>query len=574
MANLSVNSKTRKPFSKQNRYHTWLAMMNNQFSPQTPDDFKKENKLEEIMEAFQVISEDIQQISKLTQQEKTLAEQFFETLQKSMNSLTPSILVPAAVLPYGLAKAKQAQVYSNGLLAVTFSEDHIEIIDLTQPKNRDLMVAVFTDVVPKLVNFKPQPKQQPPKPCLATEKPAPFTLVEPSHAEPVASVPVVESEAPLNLPSITPATVDVPPQEFLEEPSEPVPVYSVEQLARIEAIKAETLEFIELLSNEKFEFSPISRFFDDWMVNLRQVVTSFAANGIIAPDELFNKQFADIFSDIEEQLANRLLNEAELEVSTKSLEENKQLLGEINAGYAAQTKDIVVKGTSAIDFLIKNVRHLEEELAELEKVKTSYLHPLKKLAKDQKQAEVTQKLGAAKKRLALTVQNSTVGGGSVVNLDAEYALQAKELVARRKAAIGFLVKEVRDLEKEVNNLYLEADSRNPIKRLTRENRLIDVNLKLDAARKRLRLAEQDSGAEQKKLQEDYLQKKQAMVGKMRTLERDIKTKEVDNSMDARKTACNALADAVKALIERKTTPPKNLDTEKNGSPETVDNPSS
>ena len=95
------------------------------------------------------------------------------------------------------------------------------------------------------------------------------------------------------------------------------------------------------------------------MVNLKQVVTSFASNGIIEPDEEFNKQFSDIFNDIEEQLAKRLLNEAELEVSTKSLEENKQLLSEISAGYAAQTKDIVTKGTSTIDFLIKNVHHIE-----------------------------------------------------------------------------------------------------------------------------------------------------------------------------------------------------------------------
>ena len=101
-------------------------------------------------------------------------------------------------------------------------------------------------------------------------------------------------------------------------------VFSAEQTAKIEAIKAETLEFIELLSNEKFEHSPISRFFDDWMVNLRQVVLSFASNGIITPDEEFDKQFKQIFNDIEEQLAQRLLNEAELEVSTKTLRRRQE----------------------------------------------------------------------------------------------------------------------------------------------------------------------------------------------------------------------------------------------------------
>jgi hypothetical protein len=550
----------------------WLAMTETPFSD-ILSATKKEDKLEELMQAFQVIGEDIQQITQLTQEEITLAKQFFESLQKSMTPLTPSIMVSASVLPYGYSGATRALVYPNGLLALTYLEGGMEIIDLTQTKNRDLMIAVFSDVIPKLINFKPQPKLEKPKPAaleITPSKPS----VERAPVTIALVIPEVKVEAPITLPkgAPTPAPAEIQLQEEIpEEPVAPNSIYTPEQLERIDAIKNETLEFIDLLSNEKFEHSPISRFFDDWMVNLRQVAMSFTANGIIEPDEKFNKQFQDIFNGIEEELAKRLMNEAEIEVSTKSLEENKQLLGEISAGYAAQTKDIVTKGTSAIDFLIKNVQHLEAEMAELDKVKTNYLHPLKKLAQDQKRAEVTQKLNAAKKRLALTVQTSTVGHGSGGDLDAEYAAQAKELAVRRKAAISFLVKEVRDLEKEYNNLLLEADSRNPLKRLTHENKLIDINLKLDAARKRLQMAEQDSGAEQKKLQEEYLKKKQAMVGKMQSLEKDIKIKEVDNSMDARKGACNSLAGAVKSLIERKTAPPKPTEaTDKKEGSETVE----
>jgi hypothetical protein len=538
----------------------WLAMTQTPFSPEYSTT-KKEDKLQDIMQAFEIIGEDIQQITKLTQEEQTLTQNFFETLHKHMTPLTHSIAVSTSVLPYGYSKATQALVYSNGLLMLMYDTDSIEIIDLTKTKNRDLMVTVFTDIVPKLINFKPLPKKETAKPFV-TEKLVTPKPIKPKPIEVQPKVTDVKAKAPVDLPKASPEPVEET-SELVEDPITPNSLYSAEKLAQIETIKAETLEFIELLSDEKFEHSPISRFFDDWMVNLRQVVMSFASNGIIEPDEEFNKQFSDIFSDIEEQLANRLMNEAELEVSTKSLEENKQLLGEISAGYAAQTKDIVTKGTSAIEFLIKNVRHLEEELAELEQEKTSYLHPLKKIAQDQKRAEITQKLNAAKKRLAMTVQTSTVSHATTGDLDAEYAAQTKELAARRKAALSFLVKEVRDLEKEYNSLLLESDSRNPLKRLTIENKLIDVNLKLDAARKRLRLAEQDSGAEQKKLHQEYLKKKQAMVGKMQTLEKDIKTKEVDNSMDARKAACNALADAVKSLIERKTAPPPVEEEQKN-----------
>lgn len=527
------------------------------------------------MEAFQVIGEDIQQINTLTVEEAALTASFFEALQKNMRPITVSISVSASVLPYGLAKATQAFVYSNGLLALTYNDERVEIIDLTKTQNRDLMVTVFADVMPKLVNYKTQPQKETPKLfAQETETVKPPLPVKPQQTEIQPNIPKATVETPINLPKTEPTPAQVPTTEHLEEPTEPNAIYSSEQLSRIEAIKNETLEFIELLSNEKFEHSPISRFFDDWMVNLRQVVMSFAANSIIEPDEEFNKRFSEIFNEIEEELAKRLMNEAEIEVSARSLEENKQHLDEISAGYAAQTKEIVIKGTSAIDFLIKNVRHLEEELAELDSQKTSYLNPLKKIAQDQKRNEVFQKLNAAKKRLAMTIQTSTVGPATSGDLDAEYASQAKELAARRKAALSFLVKEVRDLEKEYNNLLLESDSRNPFKRLTHENKLIDVNLKLDAARKRLRLAEQDSGAEQKKLQEEYLKKKQAMVGKMQSLEKDIKTKEVDNSVDARKTACNALADAVKSLIERKTAPPQITEHKSNESTEQLTGSSS
>ncbi len=514
-------------------------------------------RLQEIMEAFEGIGEDIQQIGKLTEEEKLLVASFIESLLRKMSPLTSSIAVSASTLPFGLAKATQARFYPTGHLVLTFEDGNPQLIDLSETKNRDLMMAVFGDIGPKLINLSQNPDEEQDEkfsePPQIQEIPMPPAPVAP---EPL---PLINVETPVDLtePAPSPAPTEMPEEPIPQET--PASIFTAEQTSKIEAIKAETLEFIELLSNERFEHAPISRFFDDWMVNLRQVVLSFTSNGIISPDEEFNKQFSQIFNNIEEELAKRLLNEAELEVSTKTLEEDKNLLGKINAGYVAQTKDYVVKGKSAIDFLINNVQHLEQEIAELDKVKTSYLHPLKKLARDQKQAEITQKLNAAKKRLALAVQCSTVRQGAVGDIDAEYAAQTRELAVKRKLAINFLDKEVRGLEKELNKIFSEADSFNPIKKLTRENKIIDINLKLDAARKRLRLAEQDSGVEQKKLHEEYLKKKQAMVGQMQSLEKDIKTKEVDGSVEARKAACNALATAVKSLIERKTVPPTNVE---------------
>lgn len=506
---------------------------------------KKQISIQEISESFKSIGEDIEQISKLTSEEKLLAAQFLASLLKHMPPLTPSIAVSTSVLPTEIGKVTQAHIDTTGHLTLTFQDGHQELMDLSETKNRDLMMAVVYDIIAKFKTLTSQsPGEKLQKPSQIQEIPAPQLPA----SEPL---PTINVETPVSLAEQAPTKE---PEEEIPQ-DVPVSVFSAEQTAKIEAIKAETLEYLQMFSNEVFEYSPISRYFDDWMVNLRQVILSFESNGVISADEAFTKEYTQIFSDIEDELANRLLKEAELEASTKTLAENKHLLGEIDAGYAAQTKDLIVKGKSAIDFLLKNVQHLEEELAEIEKIKTSYLHPLKKLAKEQKQAEVTQKLNAAKKRLALAVQNSAVEQGKLGNIDAEYAAQTRDLAAKRKSAIDFLTKNVRDLEKELDRIkFIETSPLNPIKKLTRENRIIDVTLKLNAAKKRLELAAQDSGAEQKKLHEEYMKKKQATVGKMQSLEKDVKNKATDGSLEARKAACNALANAVKSLVQRKTVP--------------------
>lgn len=533
----------------------WLAMTLP--APESINISKKKLSIEEIGESLQGVGEEINQIFKLQAQENMLVEQFFASLPTIMKLLSPSIEIAPEVIPFKRKKIVKANIDSAGQLTLMFESGYEELIDLSETRNRDIMMAVASDIMPKLTvlasNFHVEETKAPAK-AEKIQPPSSLPLVQPVKVE-------------------TPVTLETSVPEVKEEPPKApeVPVL-LDKNAKIFQIETETLEFLDLLSRDVFEIAPISRFFDDWMVNLRQVILSFESNEAINPvDEEFTKQFNEIFGNIEEELARRLLNEAELEVSTKSLEENKTILGEMDAGYAAQTKDYVVKGKGAIDFLIKNVQHLEQEIAELEKTKTSYLHPLKKMAKDQKQAELTKKLVDAKKRLALAVGGSTITKpklGAGVDLDAEYAAQTKELVEKRKIAIGVLVKEVRELDRELNRLYMEPESRNPLKKLTHENKLIEVKTKWEAAKQRLRLAEKDSGEEQKKLHEEYLKKKQEMVGKMQNLEKDIKTKEVDTSVEARKTACKAMAKAVKALIQRKTTSvTENMSKERTGNQE-------
>lgn len=504
--------------------------------------------IDEMLAALKSAGEDIEQITQLSLKEKPLIE-LLSSLLKQMQPHTSSITVSPSVFPNRLGKVSQAHIDTTGNLVLTLEDGRQKLVDLNEYKNRDLMVAVASDMIPKFENLiydltHPKPKPAPPAaPIIPVKVEPPPQVPEIPKPQPP---PEIKVEPPIELAAPAPAEV---PQEA---PKPEVPAVNEENV-KLKEITAETLDYLEQLGNEVFEYAPVSRYFDDWMVNLRQVILSFESNPAVKVDEEFETERSKLFSDIEGELAKRLLNEAELEVSTKTLAEDRNRLGEINSGYAAQTKDLVVKGKSAIDFLIKNVQNLEAELAEAEKIKVSYLHPLKKIAKEQKLTEISYKLSEAKKRLALAVQNSAVEQVQTGDSNADYAAQLKELEAKRQSAIDFLVKGVRDLQEELDKIE-EIKTNNPFKKLSLDQKQAELRQKIDVAKDRLTLAEQSSNAEMEKLREEYEKKKQATTSKMQSLENEIKTKAVDNSAEARKASTNALANAVKSLVQRQTAP--------------------
>jgi hypothetical protein len=110
---------------------------------------KKQINTQEIVESLKSAGDDIGQISELSSEEKLLVAQFFSSLLKLMQPLTPSIAVSTAVLPLEVGDVTQAHVDPTGHLALVFDDGHLELKDLAEPKNRDLMMMVVGDVLPK-----------------------------------------------------------------------------------------------------------------------------------------------------------------------------------------------------------------------------------------------------------------------------------------------------------------------------------------------------------------------------------------------------------------------------------------
>jgi chromosome segregation ATPase len=214
------------------------------------------------------------------------------------------------------------------------------------------------------------------------------------------------------------------------------------QIATAEEVVEKILGSLNKLGNQIFALSPFSQYFDDWLVNLREVLSEFESSPAISVDDQFVKERSQILTDVERELAEKRRDEAVLVETAKTLSENNHLLVQIDAEYSAKTKEIGSRNNSKIQRLTQNVQNLEEELDQLKQMKTSFFGAFSKKAKEQKLAIATQKLNSAKSELELTVQNFTV---EQEKLHDEYE--------KKKQAI---IEKVQSLEKEVENL--ETDS--------------------------------------------------------------------------------------------------------------------
>ena len=105
--------------------------------------------IQELVDSLKSTADDIGQISELSSEEKILVTQFFSSLLKLMQPLSPAIAVDQLALPAQLGDVVQAHIDPTGHLLLQFQDGHMELRDLHEDKNRDLMTSVIEDIMPK-----------------------------------------------------------------------------------------------------------------------------------------------------------------------------------------------------------------------------------------------------------------------------------------------------------------------------------------------------------------------------------------------------------------------------------------
>jgi hypothetical protein len=105
--------------------------------------------MEQLLASLRSVQDDIGQICEMTSEETALVTAFFESLSKFMEPLAPTMPVSIVALGEESRNAVQANVDSNGHLMILYEDGRMELKNLREEANRDLMISVAKDVLPK-----------------------------------------------------------------------------------------------------------------------------------------------------------------------------------------------------------------------------------------------------------------------------------------------------------------------------------------------------------------------------------------------------------------------------------------
>ena len=105
---------------------------------------------DEVLESLRVLKEDVTFIGELGAEEADIVDAFFLDFLKITTAFDGEIQIDVSILPLELEEIERASVTARGGLLILFRDGHIESVDLTKTENRDLLVAVIHNALPKL----------------------------------------------------------------------------------------------------------------------------------------------------------------------------------------------------------------------------------------------------------------------------------------------------------------------------------------------------------------------------------------------------------------------------------------
>lgn len=161
------------------------------------------------------------------------------------------------------------------------------------------------------------------------------------------------------------------------------------------------------LGNQIFALSPFSQYYDDWLINLRQLISEFGVNPSISVDEQFQKEQTQILQDIEGALAEKRLQESNLTGEAKALADVNHQIADTDKEYAEKNRDLSNKRNSEVQKLSSKINELEGQQTDLEELKFGFFQFKEKKQHQEKLMQTQQELKATKNQLETTLASFT-----------------------------------------------------------------------------------------------------------------------------------------------------------------------
>ena len=177
------------------------------------------------------------------------------------------------------------------------------------------------------------------------------------------------------------------------------------------------------------------------------------------------------------------------------------------------------------------------------KERTQILADVERQLEERRRKEVS--LGEAITKLS---KNKTL----LERIEKEYAVSLRAVEARKNREIKRLNRDIAVFRGALEDLAkVKAGLFRAMSRKAKAQREAEITQRLNIAQSALESAAPNSAAEQESLRKDYEKRKQLATAQITQFQKEVKDADVDGSLADRQAACDALANAVNALLKRK-----------------------
>lgn len=136
-------------------------------------------------------------------------------------------------------------------------------------------------------------------------------------------------------------------------------------------------------------------------------------------------------------------------------------------------------------------------------------------------------------------------------IEEEYTARTRETKGRKDSELKRLSSNVDGLRGEVNRVArMKTGIFRAISKKEKAQKEGEATQRLNRAQGELASAVQNFAAEQERLRDEYERRKQSVMDQIRDEEKEVENQDVDGSLETRQAACEALVNAVSALVVR------------------------